>query len=89
MVDLSNRPHASISLSLVREKIGELSCEMIPHVLSSFATSAGLTLHVDVLKGENDHHKSESAFKALALALRDATTLVGNELEVPSTKGVL
>ena len=44
-------------LGLKREKIGELSAEMIPHVFHSFAMAAGITLHVDVLRGENDHHR--------------------------------
>jgi imidazoleglycerol phosphate dehydratase HisB len=48
VVDISSRPFAVIDLKLKREKIGELSCEMIPHVLHSFATSANLTLHVEV-----------------------------------------
>jgi imidazoleglycerol-phosphate dehydratase len=69
-VDISSRPSAHIELNLVREKIGELSCEMIPHVMESFATEARMTLHVDNLKGKNDHHKAESAFKALGVALR-------------------
>jgi imidazoleglycerol-phosphate dehydratase len=56
-VDLSNRPFALIKLSLKREKIGDLSCEMIPHVLHSFAMSSGITLHVYNITGENDHHK--------------------------------
>ena len=47
-----------------------------------------MTLHVDVLRGENDHHRAEAAFKALALALRDALAEDGSG-EVPSTKGVL
>ena len=47
-----------------------------------------MTLHVDVLKGDNDHHRAEAAFKALALALRQAVALDGSA-EVPSTKGVL
>jgi imidazoleglycerol phosphate dehydratase HisB len=46
-----------------REKVGALSCEMITHVLESFATAARITLHVDVLRGFNDHHRAESAFK--------------------------
>jgi imidazoleglycerol-phosphate dehydratase len=46
-----------------RETVGTLSCEMIPHVLESFATAARITLHVDVLRGFNDHHRAESAFK--------------------------
>ncbi|KAG7703595.1 hypothetical protein KL932_005379 [Ogataea haglerorum] len=88
VVDLSNRPYAVIELGLKREKIGDLSCEMIPHVLESFATSAHITLHVDCIRGFNDHHRSESAFKALAVAIRDATSYTGRD-DVPSTKGVL
>ncbi|KAI9282991.1 Imidazoleglycerol-phosphate dehydratase-domain-containing protein [Umbelopsis sp. AD052] len=88
VVDISGRPYASIDLGLKREKIGDLSCEMIPHVLFSFATAAGITLHVDVLKGDNDHHRSESAFKALAVAIRQAVEHTGTN-DVPSTKGVL
>lgn len=64
MVDISGRPFADIELNLKREKIGELSTEMIPHVLQSFAFAAGITLHVDVLKGKNDHHKQVSAKRA-------------------------
>ena len=90
VVDLSNRPYSVIELGLKREKIGDLSCEMIPHCLESFALHAGITMHVDCLRGFNDHHRAESAFKALAVALRAATTPVaGREGEVPSTKGVL
>ncbi|RGB24957.1 Imidazoleglycerol-phosphate dehydratase-domain-containing protein [Rhizophagus diaphanus] len=88
VVDISGRPFADINLELKREKIGELSTEMIPHVLSSFATSAGITLHVDVLKGKNDHHRAESSFKALAVALRQAIERTGTN-DVPSTKGCL
>ncbi|KAI0995587.1 Imidazoleglycerol-phosphate dehydratase [Podosphaera aphanis] len=90
VVDISNRPYSVIDLGLKREKIGDLSCEMIPHCMQSFAQNARITLHVHCLHGENDHHKSESGFKALALALRAASTIVaGREHEVPSTKGTL
>ncbi|KAK5145927.1 hypothetical protein LTR04_001172 [Oleoguttula sp. CCFEE 6159] len=90
VVDLSNRPYSVIDLGLKRERIGDLSCEMLPHCLQSFAQGAGVTLHVDVIRGDNDHHRAESAFKALAVAIRQATTrMVGREGEVPSTKGVL
>ncbi|KAF9915929.1 imidazoleglycerol-phosphate dehydratase [Linnemannia zychae] len=88
VVDISGRPHASIDLGLKREMIGTLSCEMIPHVMESFAQAAGITLHVDVLKGFNDHHRAESAFKALAVALKTAIERTGTN-DVPSTKGVL
>jgi len=90
VIDLSNRPYSVIDLGLKREKIGDLSCEMIPHCLASFAQAAGVTLHVDCLRGDNDHHRAESAFKALAVATRMACTrVVGREGEVMSTKGVL
>lgn len=88
VVDISGRPFAAVQLDLVRETIGGLSCENIPHVLSSFATAARLTLHVDVIRGTNDHHKAEAAFKATALALRAAVSLDGSTA-IPSTKGML
>jgi len=56
--------------------IGDLASENVGHFLSSFASNAGITLHVDVLRGSNDHHKAEAAFKALALALREALSPV-------------
>lgn len=63
---------------------------MFHHGLGSWAQRAGVTLHVDVIRGENDHHRAESAFKALAGACRQACERVkGKEGEVISTKGVL
>ncbi|KIS71214.1 putative imidazoleglycerol-phosphate dehydratase HIS3 [Mycosarcoma maydis] len=88
VIDISSRPYCVAELGLKREKIGDLSCEMIPHVFHSFAMEAGVTLHVDCLRGDNDHHRAESAFKALALAIKEAITRTGSD-DVPSTKGVL
>jgi len=88
VVDLSGRSFADVSLGLEREAIGNLACENIPHVLRSLATAARLSLHVDVLKGENDHHRAEAAFKATALALRQAVACSGFD-DIPSTKGTL
>ncbi|KZV86540.1 imidazoleglycerol phosphate dehydratase [Exidia glandulosa HHB12029] len=88
VIDISSRPFCVTDLKLKREKIGDLSTEMLPHVFHSFAMAAGVTLHVDVIRGENDHHKAESAFKALAIAIRQAIELTGSK-DIPSTKGVL
>ena len=88
VADVSGRPHFAGELSLRRERVGALSCEMVPHFFQSFAQGAGITLHVDVLRGANDHHRIEAAFKAAALALRAALARSGSE-RVPSTKGVL
>ena len=88
VIDLSGRPSAHVDLGLVRPAIGEIASENIAHVLSSFATAARAALHVDVIKGQNDHHRAEAAFKALALALRAAVSVEGRQL-IPSTKGTL
>jgi imidazoleglycerol-phosphate dehydratase len=88
VVDFSGRPFAAINLDLTRETIGEIHTENISHFLSSFALSARCCLHVDVLKGENNHHRAEAAYKALALACRRALAKDGTN-QVPSTKGVL
>ena len=88
VVDLSGRPFAAVDLGLRRERLGALSTENVPHFLASLATAARLTLHVDLLRGENDHHRAEAAFKALALALGEAVARSGFD-DVPSTKGTL
>ncbi|KAF8201620.1 Imidazoleglycerol-phosphate dehydratase-domain-containing protein [Pholiota molesta] len=88
VIDICSRPYCVAELGLRREKIGDLSTEMIPHIFYSFAIASGVTLHVDVLRGENDHHRAESAFKAVALAIRQAIEKTGGT-DVPSTKGVL
>ena len=87
-IDLSGRPYADVTLGLTRETLGGLATENVTHALRSFAVAARLTLHVDVLKGENDHHRAESAFKAVALALRQAVSPSGFD-DVASTKGSL
>ncbi len=88
VVDLSGRPFTAIDLGLQRERLGDLACENISHVLRSLAVGARCNLHVDVVRGENDHHRAEAAFKATALALRQAVARVGGD-DIPSTKGVL
>ena len=88
VVDLSGRSFSDVALGLHREAIGGLACENVAHVLRSLAATGRMTLHVDVLKGENDHHRAEAAFKATALALRQATARSGFD-DVPSTKGTL
>ncbi len=88
VVDLSGRPWPAVDLDLKRERIGQMACENLVHFLVSLAMAARMALHVDVLKGQNDHHRAEAAFKACALSLRQAVARDGSET-VPSTKGVL
>jgi imidazoleglycerol-phosphate dehydratase len=89
-VDLGGRGWASIELPFRGPSIGGLSTEMIPHLLLSFATDGRFSLHVRLLAGDNDHHRAEATFKALARAMDDATRFdprLGTD--IPSTKGVI
>ena len=87
VVDLSGRPWPEVSIDFTRDTIGEVSTENIIHFLRSLAIEGRMALHIDLLRGDNDHHKAESAFKALAIALRAAVATDGDS--VPSTKGTL
>ena len=89
-IDLGGRPYAAIDVTFDRDDIGQLPAENVKHFLEAFAQEGRLNLHARLLSGENDHHRVEALFKALAPALRAAVTIdqrVGGE--VPSTKEVL
>jgi len=89
-VDLGGRPWAAVEASFRREMLGALPTELIAHFLHALAQGGRLNLHLRLLAGDNDHHRAEAMFKALALALRQATRPEPRlEGEVPSTKGVL
>ena len=85
-LDFSGRPWLVFEGEFSREKVGDLPTELVPHFFRSLSDAAGLNLHLSV-RGDNDHHKIEAAFKALARALRQAIRREGKEL--PSTKGAL
>ena len=72
VIDLCGRPCPVVALGLRRERIGRMATENITHVFQSLAIAMKASLHVDCLRGDNDHHRAEAAFKALALALREA-----------------
>ena len=85
-LDFSGRPWLVFEGEFRRERVGDLPTEMVPHFFRSLCDTAGLNLHLQ-LRGDNDHHKVEAAFKALARALRQAIRREG--MELPSTKGAL
>lgn len=89
VVDLSGRPWPEIHLDFQREQIGTVATENLVHFFQSFAIASRSTLHLDILRAQNDHHRCEAAFKALALALRQALRPSGSPSVAPSTKGVL
>ena len=89
-LDSSNRPYLVWKVDFSRPKLGEMDTELFKEWFKAFAQSAGLTLHVETLYGENNHHIVESCFKGLARALKEAVAIDSRKADaVPSTKGVL
>jgi imidazoleglycerol-phosphate dehydratase len=86
VIDLGRRPYLSYNVPL-GGPIGTLDAETLEEWWRAFSVHAGATLHLDLVRGRNRHHVAESGFKALGLALRQATALVGRG--VPSSKGLL
>jgi imidazoleglycerol-phosphate dehydratase len=88
-VDLVKRPYGKLDLKLKGKKIEDMPTEDIVHFFESLIQTLQANIHILVLYGSNDHHKAEAATKALALALRQATTIDPRRKGVPSSKGVI
>jgi imidazoleglycerol-phosphate dehydratase len=89
-LDISGRPFLAWRVEFSRDKVGEMDTELFQEWFQAFASNAGVTLHVECPYGENNHHIAESAFKALARALRHAVEIDPRAADsVPSTKGSL
>ncbi len=89
-IDISGRGVVAAKMKFAEERIGDLATGLIPHFLQSFGSNSGVNLHARILSGIDDHHKAESLFKALGLALRQAVEIDERRSgEIPSQKGVL
>jgi imidazoleglycerol-phosphate dehydratase len=89
-LDISGRPFLVWKTEFSQKRLGEMDTEMFEHFFHSFAQAAGITLHVETLYGQNNHHIAESAFKGLARALRTAVEIDPRKADsIPSTKGTL
>lgn len=86
-VDISGRPYLIYNIDFRGEKLGSMSTQSLKEFFRAFAFNAGITLHINLLYGENDHHKIEAAFKAFAKAMKEASQVVSDD--IPSSKGVL
>jgi imidazoleglycerol-phosphate dehydratase len=90
VIDISGRPYCVYKSGFSQPRLGEMDTELFPHWFASFAQTAGITLHLETLCGENNHHIAESSYKALARALRQAVEIDPRKGDaIPSTKGVL
>ena len=86
-LDISGRPYLVFLAEFSRDQVGGMSTEMTEEFLRAFAFNAGITLHVEILHGKNDHHKIEAIFKALGRALAQASAITSDR--IVSSKGVL
>ena len=89
-LDISNRPYLVWKVLFTKPKLGEMDTELFKEWFQAFSQSAGITLHIENIYGENNHHIVESCFKGLARALRQGIEIdTRKSQEIPSTKGVL
>ena len=89
-LDASNRPYLVWQVPISRPKLGDMDTELFQEWFKAFAQAAGLTLHVETIYGENNHHMIESCYKGLARSLRDAVEIDPRRADsIPSTKGIL
>jgi len=89
-LDVSGRPFLVWKVEFTRDKVGEMDTELFREWFQAFAMNAGITLHVETFYADNNHHIAESAYKALAQALRDAVEIDPRAADrIPSTKGTL
>ena len=90
VVDCSNRPYLIWKVIFSKPKLGEMDTELFKEWFQAFSQTAGITLHIENLYGENNHHIVESCFKGLARALREAVQIdPKRKNDIPSTKGTL
>lgn len=87
VLDISNRPYLVFNTDFKNEKIGTMASENFKEFFRAFIGKAGITLHINVLYGENDHHKIEGIFKAFARALNEGMEVISDKIS--SSKGVL
>ena len=89
-IDVSNRPYLIWNVKLKVEKLGEMDTELFKEWFQAFSQSAGITLHVENIYGDNSHHIIESCYKGLARSLRNALEVDKRiKNKIPSTKGKL
>ena len=86
-IDVSNRPYLVFNAEFTDERVGNMATQMVKEFFRAFVNESRVTLHINLLYGENDHHKIEAIFKSFARALKDAIEIISDE--VASSKGVL
>ena len=89
-LDISGRPFLVWKAAFTQPRLGEFDTELIEHWFHSISQAAGITLHIELLYGQNNHHVCEAIYKGFARAMRQAVSIDARKADaVPSTKGML
>ena len=86
-LDISGRPFLVYQVEGLPEKVGQFDCELVEEFMRALTYNAGISAHIDTIRGKNGHHILEAVFKSYGQALREAVRIVGNT--IPSTKGII
>ena len=86
-LDISNRPYLVFNVNFTNEKVGNMSTQMFKEFFRAFVNESRITLHINLIYGENDHHKIEAVFKSFARALKEGSEVISDDIS--SSKGVL
>jgi len=89
IIDVSGRPHLTYKARFVKTRFIDFDLEVVREFFEAIVMNAGITIHINVIRGRNMHHKIESIFKAFAVALSRACEISPRKKGVPSTKGML
>lgn len=89
VIDISGRPHLTYNVDITKKKFIDFDTEVVKEFFEAFVLHAGITIHINLIRGKNMHHIIESIFKAFGVALSKACSISPRKKGVPSTKGVL
>jgi imidazoleglycerol-phosphate dehydratase len=89
VIDISGRPHLEYNVEITKKKFIDFDTEVVKEFFEAFVLHAGMTIHINLMRGKNMHHILESIFKAFGVALSKACAISPRKKGVPSTKGVL
>ena len=89
VLDISGRPHLTYNVDITKKKFIDFDTEVVKEFFEAFVLNAGMTIHINLIRGKNMHHIIESIFKAFGVALSKACAISPRKKGVPSTKGVL
>lgn len=89
VIDISGRPHLTYNVEITKKKFIDFDTEVVKEFFEAFVLNAGVTIHINLIRGKNMHHILESIFKAFGVAIGKACAISARKKGVPSTKGIL